>query len=170
MISSVVFYPKKGVSLYSKGRISIFKMGVSHSLKGRGPKKFSGGLPPDPHPFLHPHFATAGAAAERNPNENPITLGNSQDLGIKSQVLQHCEQEKVPGMSTINNGRQHREHQLNIMPFQHTKYSFRNRGNGNRAIKFDSEGEIVKPQVVKMHHRKADEPQPAQTTLPWICG
>ena len=53
MISSVVFYPKKGVSLYSKGRISIFKMGVSQSLKGRGPKKFSGGFAPGP-----PHIPT----------------------------------------------------------------------------------------------------------------
>ena len=54
MISSVLFYPKKGVSLYSKGRISIFKMGVSHSLKGRGPKKFSGGLAPGPPSILTP--------------------------------------------------------------------------------------------------------------------
>ena len=56
MISSVVFYPKKGVSLCSKGRISIFQMGVSQSLKGRGPKKFSGGIAPGPPYILTPPF------------------------------------------------------------------------------------------------------------------
>ena len=40
------FLSNKDVFLYSKGRISVFKRGVSQSSKGRGLKKFSRGLRP----------------------------------------------------------------------------------------------------------------------------
>ena len=56
MISSVVFYPRKGVSLRSKGRISIFKRGVSQSSEGRGPKNLPEASPPDTHQSLAPPF------------------------------------------------------------------------------------------------------------------
>ena len=96
MVKIVFFYPKKGVLLYTKGRISIFKIGVSHSLKGRGPKELSGSFSPRPPSILTPplrggwrrrccHYSTQG----RSP---------SYDLGygtLRFQCLSRCRKSRM---------------------------------------------------------------------------
>ena len=81
-------YIQKGVFLSSKWAFPIV-------LKGVAPKNFPGAWPPDPHPFLHPHFATAGAAAVQFhllalqfsfPNENIFVI-NQQLLNLFVVIL-----------------------------------------------------------------------------------